>query len=57
MAVKNDSTNFLGSNSRYDCSETFRYDVDLEVRNLLRTQLEIVREELKKTKGHYRKNG
>lgn len=50
MAVKNDSTNFLGSNSRYDCSETFRYDVDLEVRNLLRTQLEIVREELKKQK-------
>ena len=50
MAVKNDSTNFLGSDSRYDCSETFRYDVELEVRNLLRTQLEIVREELKKQK-------
>ena len=50
MSVKNDTSNFLGSVSKYECSESFRYDVEIEVRNLLRTQLEIVREELKKQK-------
>ena len=50
MSVKSDTSNFLGSVSKFECSESFRYDVEIEVRNLLRTQLEIVREELKKQK-------
>lgn len=50
MSVKSDASNFLGSVSKFECSESFRYDVEIEVRNLLRTQLEIVREELKKQK-------
>ena len=50
MSVKKNTGNYLENNSEYTCSDTFRYEVEREVQNLLAKQMEIVREELSRKK-------
>lgn len=50
MAARAYNTDYLGGNSKYICSDAFRYEIDEEIRNLLNEQMHVVRDMLIKHK-------